>query len=130
MPAITEFNVIAATVDNCIYRLLPGGDYKPDHVFLDEAGYCNVIKGMTLLGFGQPLTLLGDHMQLPPVFEGEQDLLQDPEKRLARLWKTSSLYIEDAVTCIDLETFCEKDTVRLPSFDKMQRGALIETYRF
>ena len=126
---LSGFSVVAATVDKCLFSVLPDGDFKPDHVFLDEAGYCNVIKGMTLLGFGKPLTLLGDHMQLPPVFEGETDLLDDPEKQLARLWKTSSLYLENAVSCGDLNEFCRRDPDR-PVFDRMQVGALTETHRF
>ncbi len=130
MPFIEEFSVVAATVDTCLFRITPDCPFEVDHVFLDEAGYCNVIKGMTLLGFGKPLTLLGDHMQLPPVFEGEMELLRDPEKKLARLWKISALYMEDAVTSESLETFCVKDPDRLPRFECMERGALVETYRF
>ncbi len=130
MPLIGEFSVVAATVDTCLNRVTPDCSFNVDHVFLDEAGYCNVIKGMTLLGFGKPLTLLGDHMQLPPVFEGEMDLLRDPEKKLARLWKISALYMEDAVVSESLETFCQKDPDKLPCFDRMERGALVETYRF
>lgn len=130
MPSISAFSVVAATVDCCLYRIAPDGAFRPDHIFLDEAGYCNVIKGMTLLGFGKPLTMLGDHMQLPPVFEGERDLLQDPEKRLARLWKTSSLYLEDAVLSGDLDAFCVKDPDQAPRFDRLVRGDLVETHRF
>ena len=130
MPLIGEFSVVAATVDTCLNRILPDGPFKADHVFLDEAGYCNVIKGMTLLGFRKPLTMLGDHMQLPPVFEGEMELLRDPEKKLARLWKISALYMEDAIVSESLDAFCLKDPDRLPRFDRMERGALVETYRF
>ena len=129
MPLIGEFSVVAATVDTCLYRISPDGAFVPDHVFLDEAGYCNVIKGMTLLGFGKPLTLLGDHMQLPPVFEGENDLLKDPEKKLARLWEISSLYLEDAVTCGDLNALCGREPER-PKLERTQIGALTETHRF
>ena len=130
VPLLNEFSVVAATVDSCLFRIPPDGMFKPDHIFLDEAGFCNVIKGMTLLGFGKPLTLLGDHMQLPPVFEGENDLLQDPENRLARLWKISSLYLEDAVACGDLEAFCAYDPVNPPRFERMFKDNLVETYRF
>ncbi len=126
---LSEFSVVACTVDCCISRISPNGDFKPDHIFLDEAGYCNVIKGMTLLGFEKPITLLGDHMQLPPVFEGEQDMLKDPKKKLARLWKISSLYMENVVMCEDLEAFCEQDPEK-PVFDHTEVGALTETHRF
>lgn len=129
MPLLDEFSVVACTVDACLYRILPDGVYKPDHVFLDEAGYCNVIKAMTLLGFEKPLTLLGDHKQLPPVFEGEQDLLDDPEQMITRLWKISALYLENVVSCPDLYSFCSRDPDR-PVFHATQTGALTETYRF
>lgn len=126
---LSEFSVVAATVDSCLYKVAPDRAFSPDHVFLDEAGYCNVIKGMTLLGFGKPLTLLGDHMQLPPVFEGEQAFLNDPKNKLARLWKISSLYMENAVSCGDLNDFCLRDPDR-PVFNRMKMGALAETHRF
>lgn len=129
MGALEQFSVVAATVDTCLYKISPESAFKPDHIFLDEAGFCNVIKGMTLLGFGKPLTLLGDHMQLPPVFEGEQELLRDPEKQLARLWKISSLYMENVVLCEDLHAFCRQDPDR-PVFQRMQVGSLTETHRF
>lgn len=127
--ALEQFSVVASTVDTCLYRITPESSFKPDHIFLDEAGFCNVIKGMTLLGFEKPLTLLGDHMQLPPVFEGEQELLRDPEKQLARLWKISSLYLENVVSCEDLNAFCRCDPDR-PAFQQMQVGSLTETHRF
>jgi len=130
LSVISDFSVVAATVDSCLFRIPPDSAFRPDHIFLDEAGYCNVIKGMTLLGFGKPVTLLGDHMQLPPVFEGEQDLLQDPKKQLARLWKISSLYMEDAVLCGDLAVFSARDPAGPPRFDRMVREDLVETYRF
>ncbi len=129
MSQIGEFSVVAATVDACIFKLPPEGAFVPDHVFLDEAGYCNVIKGMTLLGFGKPLTLLGDHMQLPPVFEGETELLSDPANNLTRLWKISSLFMEDAISSGDLNEYCEHEPHK-PGFDRMQVGALTETHRF
>ena len=129
MTALSDFSVVAATVDTCLFRLSPRGAFQPDHIFLDEAGYCSVIKGMTLLGFGKPLTLLGDHMQLPPVFEGEQDLLKDPERQLARLWKISSLYMENVASCEDLAEFCRRDPDK-PMFRRMRAGALTETHRF
>lgn len=129
MSAIDQFSVVAATVDTCLFKISPDGAFRPDHVFLDEAGYCNVIKGMTLLAFRKPLTLLGDHKQLPPVFEGEQELLREADQQLARLWKISSLYMENIISCEDLKSFCLRDPQR-PLFDRMQTAPLTETHRF
>ena len=130
IPILSRFNVIACTVDSCIYRLCPGGAYKPDHVFLDEAGYCSVIKGMALTGFDCALTMLGDHKQLPPVFDCEdRQMLHDPEKQVVRLWQVSTLYLEDAMDGEKRASLCRREPDR-PTFDHTVIGALRETHRF
>ena len=127
---INRFNVVAATVDSCIYRLGPGGKYKPDHVFLDEAGYCNVIKGIALTGFGCPLTMLGDHKQLPPVFDCEdKKLIRDQKTQIVKLWQVSALYLEDAMNDDSREALCRMEPGR-PTFSHTATGALQETHRF
>ncbi len=131
MPLISWFNVVAATVDSCIHRLCPGDSpYKADHVFLDEAGYCNIIKGMALTGFGCPLTMLGDHKQLPPVFDCEDPQLQkNPKTRIVRLWEVSTLYMEDAMDDRKRQGLCQKEPNK-PTFEHTETGALKETHRF
>ena len=130
-PMLKRLNVIAATVDACIYRIPPDGAFKPDHIFLDEAGYCNVIKGLTLMGFDCPLTMLGDHMQLPPVFDCEDEQLKkSPKTRIIKLWGTSMLYNEDVIYSNDRSQLCAYDLLRKPKFDHTATGALTETYRF
>ena len=130
LPLINRFNVIAATVDSCIYKLGPGGAYKPDHVFLDEAGYCCVIKGMPLTAFGCPLTMLGDHKQLPPVFDCEdKQLLNDPKEQIVKLWQSSTLYLENAIGDSTRSALCCMEPNR-PLFDHTSIGALQETHRF
>ena len=129
MPVIGEYDLVAATVDTCLYRLAPNGLFKPSHVFLDEAGYCSVIKAMALTGYGLPLTMLGDHMQLPPVFENEGEVTRLPEAGVTRLWKISGLYLEDVVTCEDTDEFCAAVPPR-PRFDETAVAALTETFRF
>ena len=130
MPLINRFNVVAATVDSCIYKLSPGGAYKPDHVFLDEAGYCCVIKGMALTGFGCPMTMLGDHKQLPPVFDcDDKQMLNNPEKQIVRLWESSTLYLENAIDDESRAALCRHEPDR-PTFKHTTTGALQETHRF
>jgi len=129
MPMISEFDLVAATVDTCLYRLAPDGDFQASHVFLDEAGYCSVIKAMALTGYGLPLTMLGDHMQLPPVFENEEEVIRLPDAGVTRLWKISGLYLEDVVTCDDLKEFCAAVPLR-PRFEETAVAALTETFRF
>lgn len=129
MPVIGEFDLVAATVDTCLHRLLPDGDFRASHVFLDEAGYCSVIKAMALTGYGLPLTMLGDHMQLPPVFENEEEVVRLPDAGVTRLWKISGLYLEDVVSCDDTEEFCRAVPLR-PRLEETAVAALTETFRF
>ena len=128
-PVMDEFDVVAATVDTCLNRLPPDGMFHPDHVFLDEAGYCSVIKALTLTGYGSPLTMLGDHMQLPPVFENEAEILRLPNAGITRLWKISALYMENVVLVEDRQFLCDHLPPR-PYFEHISVSALTETHRF
>ena len=131
MPQISRFSVVAATVDTGRYWTPPGGDFKPDHVFLDEAGYCCVIKGLPLTAYNCPLTMLGDHMQLPPVFDCEdKQLTNSPDTRIIRLWEISTLYNEDVIFSNDRSRLCAYKMIQRPRFDHTTTGALTETYRF
>lgn len=93
---LSSCRVLAATIDACISRIPPDGDFKPSHIFLDEAGYCSLIKGVTLLTYHCPVTLLGDHMQLPPICEMDDNEFIG-EDQLVALYAQSALYIEDCL---------------------------------
>ena len=45
-------------------------------------------------------------MQLPPAFENEEEVTRLPDAGVTRLWKISGLYLEDVVTCDELDAFC------------------------
>lgn len=87
-------SIIAATIDACISRIPPDDSFKPSHIFLDEAGYCSLIKGVILLSYHCPLTMLGDHMQLPPICEMNDDEFSG-ENELVAMYAQSALYLED-----------------------------------
>lgn len=97
---LKEVQVIALTVDGFVGRFSPldndGFRYNLNvsHVFMDEAGYCNLIKGMTLLSLNCPLTFLGDHMQLPPVCEMNDEDFKKSSYSNVFLWAQSALYAE------------------------------------
>lgn len=121
--------VVAATVDGCISRL-PSSDYLPEHVFLDEAAYCPLIKGATLLSYGAPFTLFGDHMQLPPVCEMNNDKFRDPHLTPVCLWAQSTLNLCDLFEMSLDDIFRNyKDDVP-PQFVRMTKYDLLHTYRF
>ena len=83
--------LVAATADMVIAKYEHLQRYGFEHVFLDEAGYCSLIKALPLLTFDCPLTLLGDHKQLPPVCPiGWREIKSNPE---LCLWSLSAVYL-------------------------------------
>ena len=132
IPFIDEFDIIAATADACVYKVRPDGKFKPDHIFLDEAGYCSVIKGMTFTAFNCPFTLLGDHMQLPPVCDvipkDGDDISKQDEGKLF-LWKFSAIAMEQVIQAQDFTAFYTKKDIE-PEFTRLKKSSLMETHRF
>jgi hypothetical protein len=85
--------VIACTLDKYI------GDStilsNIEHIFLDEAGYANMIKALTLFMQDIPVTFLGDHKQLPPVCElNDFAIEKEEEYHNLCLWAQSSIYVD------------------------------------
>lgn len=126
---IQKATVLAATVDRCIKDLPPDGDFQPEHVFLDEAGYCALVKAVTLMGYDCPLTFLGDHMQLPPVCEMNNDKMQGINASVA-LWAQSALYADDALTLEPKQVYADYFNHTPAHFQDMRKFNLIHTYRF
>lgn len=87
-----EATVIAATLDSYIHRFLED-ELEVEHIFLDEAGYANVIKAMVLMNGNIPVTFLGDHLQLPPVCEMNDMDLQDKDQQDAFVWSKSAIHL-------------------------------------
>ncbi len=72
-----------------------------DHIFIDEASYANLIQTMPVFMCGPPVTMLGDHMQLPPVCEIDRDKIVtwatgdfDGYMKNAFMWDQSARFIE------------------------------------
>ena len=127
---LQKYAVLAATADTCIQRLPPDGELVPAHIFLDEAGYCALIKGAALLAYHCPVTFLGDHMQLPPVCEMPDDDISVPEAADVCLWAQSALYAED-IFSLPPAQIAENYIHNQPAqFERMARFDLTHTYRF
>lgn len=125
-----DCKVIAATVDTCIARITPNGEPGFDHVFLDEAGYCPLIKGAVLTAYHCPVTFLGDHMQLPPVCEMDIKDIDTPGHKPVFLWAQSALYVDQALSkhlSITYDTFIHNEE---PPQIAMQKYNLLHSYRF
>lgn len=125
---LASCRVLAATIDTLISRVTPDSSFKPNHIFLDEAGYCSLIKGVTLLTYNCPITLLGDHMQLPPICEMNDDEFTG-DNQLVALYAQSALYIEDYILSpIDIVlNYLNHNT---PQFKHLVNYSLNHTFRF
>ena len=126
---ISNRNIIAATMDTLLNRILPDGDFRPSHIFLDEAGYCSLIKGATLTAFDCPITFLGDHMQLPPVCEMNELQIKSGNEEVC-LWVQSSLFTEQALSESFATVFKSYSNHDTALFNNIKKSDLIQTYRF
>ena len=126
---IKDVSVVGATLDGFIGRYIENTvDF--DHVFIDEAAYCNTAKALVAFTLNAPITFLGDHMQLPPVAEMNIDELKMRENSSCFPFLQSSLHSE---------SFFHKNKEKLldnllrnkePKFIETQKSDLNETHRF
>lgn len=127
---LKNVSITAATLDGYIGRFMEQ-ELNVDHIFVDEAGYANIVKVLTLFNHRVPITLLGDHMQLPPVCEvNDATIREDSDYHNAFVWAQSAIFAEgvfvkdqatmlqEYVKNLDLDPVC------------MQKADLNETYRF
>lgn len=126
---IASARMIAVTVDSYTAMLSDNGLFKADHIFLDEAGYCPLIKMLPLLNARSSLTLLGDHRQLPPICPVNHTALRnDPS---LSLWAQSAVYCESLLNSESIDIFAQGYfTSAPPLFCEMKRFDLFCSYRF
>lgn len=124
-----DCKVIAATIDACIARIIPGGDFRPKHIFLDEAGYCPLVKGVALLTYDAPITMAGDHMQLPPICNMDDKEIEEKELFVS-LFCQSSLFLETCVTLPPEQIAFDYLNHNAPCFQNTAYSELNFTYRF
>ena len=122
--------VVAATVDGYISKVSDNDAFQPVHIFLDEAAYCPLIKCATLLSAGVPLTLLGDHKQLPPVCEASQGFLKVLENESVCLWAQSALFVDEIFDKSMSALSFEYQNTDDPQFCKLAKYDLLQTFRF
>ncbi len=68
---------------------------KIDHVFIDEAALLPMIKAGIAFSFDVPVTMCGDHKQLPPVCEMDDKEIERYENNPVYMWAQSALYFTD-----------------------------------
>jgi hypothetical protein len=120
--------IIGATIDGFVNRYL-NAEITINHVFIDEAAYCNVIKTMIAFALNCPVTLLGDHFQLPPVIEMDERELAD-ENEVCFPFLHSSLHLESYFKESSATLLSNLKLNIPPSFTILKKSDLIETHRF
>ena len=129
---MAKANVIALTVDKFILDYQKFSDSKLkdkiNHIFIDEAAYLSMIKGLILFSLDKPITLLGDHMQLPPVFDCCKNYIDDnPE---LNLWEIPIIYCEE-IFINEFDSFLEDFQKEKPlTFLALSKANLNTTHRF
>ena len=124
---LKSVNVIAATFDGFVGRF-PDADLKVDHLFIDEAGYANIIKALTTFVYDKPVTLLGDHYQLPPVSElndSNSDELSD-----TITWTQSAIFCCNVFDRSKNSLIAEYENNQLQISNLLRKETLNKTHRF
>ncbi|GHT33402.1 hypothetical protein FACS189434_07430 [Bacteroidia bacterium] len=127
---LKSVNVIACTLDGYIGRYAEA-KMNVAHIFLDEAGYANIEKVLTLFNHDVPISFLGDHMQLPPVCEiNDMDIEKDSKYYNMFLWAQSAIFL-DTLFAFDKNT-CKNNYLRNQNFNpnKIIKTSLNSTFRF
>lgn len=127
---LKDVQVVACTLDGYIGRYAES-KLNVEHIFLDEAGYANIIKTLTLFNHRVPITLLGDHMQLPPVCEiNDSEIRRSDEYRNVFLWSQSAVHLDHLF--INNRDTCLNQYLKNIPFKpiSIKRTSLNETYRF
>lgn len=128
--------VIATTIDgffanSALIEYLKKDSMTPiHHIYLDEAGYCNLIKGLALFAGDVPITLLGDHMQLPPICEMNNKEFKNIENAIVFLWAQSILAVEDILCHSTEEAYSRYMQSASFEFNNIEKVFLKTTYRF
>ncbi|MCB1244711.1 MAG: DEAD/DEAH box helicase [Verrucomicrobiales bacterium] len=114
--------LLGMTLDGFIGMTLGNGTIKANHVFVDEAAYAPLAKVIPLLSLHCPITLLGDHMQLPPVCQNDNDSV------IQSFWAKRSIFLEDAFEVGDNHESLSARTDAMHCL--MPRMTLTRSYRF
>jgi hypothetical protein len=121
--------VVGMTLDAYIGRLRDVPLHF-EHVFLDEAAYAPVIKALTLFRQGVPVTFLGDHKQLPPVCEMNDEDFSLPQYCRVSIWKKSAMFCDALFSRSEEDFLSSCLNTDDPPFSFIRQVTLTETHRF
>ncbi|MFN8358654.1 MAG: AAA domain-containing protein [Candidatus Kapaibacterium sp.] len=127
---LKSVDVIACTLDGYIGRYTESR-LDVSHIFLDEAGYSNIIKALTLFNHTIPISFLGDHKQLPPVCEiNDNDIVNDLKFHNMFLWAQSAIFLDTLFS--KSKEDCRNQYLKNVDFNpiSISKTSLNLTYRF
>jgi len=138
---LTGSLVVACTPQTYMSRFRPNGsegdkpEFAVEHIFFDEAGYSNCLMSLVLLANRVPMTLLGDHKQLPPVCTVDDQELRAYIKRggfmqYGFLWSQSALFTESIIRGTSRDIKNAFIGLEDPVFVRTGRADLLESHRF
>ena len=124
-------NVIGMTLDSFIARY-KDKPINADHVFIDEAGYASLVKILPAFITRGPITLLGDHKQLPPVCEMSRDeIVKTQSNNAAFVWDLPATHCESVWSAKEAQMAVnEYQENSIPKFQALKRSALTTSFRF
>jgi hypothetical protein len=109
------------TLDGFIGLTLQTG-INVDRVLVDEAPYAPLAKLLPLLSLRCPIAMLGDHCQLLPVCECNNDAV------IRSYWAKPAIFLEDVFRIGN--DFNGLNNLKEPSMNLIARSVLTESYRF
>lgn len=123
--------VLCGTFDTMVKYLPQQEDADPyEHVFIDEAGYTSLARGMMAFSCECPVAFFGDHYQLPPVCPMGIPEIQKKHP-LVVFWALSVVAFSDLLKGdgYNLYNILVSDQA-FPVFDCLSYTSLLKTYRF
>lgn len=133
--------IVAMTPQVFMNRFYPKGgtpskgmEFDFDHVFIDEVGYCGLMNALCFFTCGVPISLLGDHKQLPPVCDIDEEYIGESLKlpgtspqHYLFMWNESALFAEDFISGSEQDAV---DEYNKGVFSMRCEADLLESHRF
>lgn len=122
--------VLAGTIESALNNLCVPDDEPPvSHVFIDEAGYTSLARGLSAFVCNCPVSFFGDHLQLPPICEMEKI---QPDSMEVSLFSLSVAHYPAVLSDSMHDIYTNFYKLEKPPFeaDTMPILPLTYTYRF
>lgn len=141
--SLDSAKLIVCTPHQFVHRMVPSGASEAKkhvldvgHIYVDEVGYSNLMTIIPLFTNHCPITFLGDHMQLDPVFTMDRrKAIEQIDSRgeycHVFLWGTSAIHLEEMFFSPDLSSIQNSFiNGREPPFNHMKLSVLRQSFRF